>query len=250
MFWELEGWLLDQMHMMDCGMIVLDLLENRDHRHCQKAVNRLYKGRHFQKLNQKMHMAKFRAATFENDRRSIKPPHTADKEILPIVIDLLRFTLAREYRMRTGNDFADVFGLKALTGAAAFPKPVLYQEESAAGLERVFEQRQFASDEWLGLQLPEGVAIKAIDVRLGSVAAREACALEVSADGESWQAVPKVARSEGRLLAQTVPAGNWNRVRVRNISGKTVDVKLNLFRVDVTGPVNPFDALLEALVDK
>ena len=250
MFWELEGWLLDQMHMMDCGMIVLDLLENRDHRHCQKAVNRLYKGRHFQRLNQKMHMAKFRAATFENDRHSIKPPHTSDKEILPIVVDLLRFTLAREYRTRTGEDFADVFGLKALTGAAAFPKPTFYQEESSVGIERVFEQRKFASGEWLGLQLPNGVVLKTIDVRLGNVTAREACVLEVSSDGEAWQAVPKVARSEGRLLAQTVPSGNWSRVRVRNASGKTVDVKLNLFRVEVTGPIDPFDALLEALVEK
>lgn len=248
MFWEMEGWLLDEMHQMDAAMIVLDLLENRDHRHCEKAINRLYKGRHFMKLSQQLHMAKFRMFTFENDRAHVKPPHTSNKELLPIVIDLLKFSLAREYRMHTGKDFSDAYGLKALSHAAAYPNLVVFTEEGATGLERVFEQRTFAADEWIGLQIPEAVTLRSIDIRLGTLAAQKACVLEISTDGSTWQAAPCSPYEDGRFAVDSVPEdAKWKFVRVRNASNETVPVKLDIFRLKVDGPIDPAEALIDAL---
>lgn len=250
MLWELEGWLLDTLHMMDSGFIVLDLMEHRDRRHCQNAVNRLYKGRYFKRLNQKIHMEKFRNATFENDRGSVKPPHTADKELLPLVVDLLHFALAREYRMRTGRDFSEAYGLKASSHAKEFPKLVVFTDGQTTGIERVFEQHTFAAGEWISLQIPDSATISNIDIRLGYDATVRACTVEVSKDGELWSTVSDLKKSNSKMIA-TIPSDEeWRYVRLRNNSPVPVPVKLNLFRIDVKGTIDPIDALIEALIVK
>lgn len=250
MFWELEGWLLDTLHMMDAGLIVLDLMEHRDRRHCQNAVNRLHKGRHFQRLNQRMHMEKFRLATFENDRRSIKPPHTADKELLPLMVDLLRFALAREYRIRTGRDFSQAYGLKATSGAKEFDKLVVFTDGQTTGIERIFEQHTLAAGEWIALQLPDMATISEVDVRLGYELAARSCSLEVSNDGENWQELKQAKCVDSKLIATIPESEEWRHIRLRNTSPVPVAMKLNLFRIDVFGTINPIDALIEALIIK
>lgn len=250
MFWEVEGWLLDEMHQMDAGMIVLDLLENRDHIHCQKAVNRLYKGSYFQRLTQRQHMHKFAMSTFPNDRRNVKPPHTSDKELLPIVVDLLRFTLAREYRNRTGRDFSEAFGLKAVSGAKAFPIVTHYIQDGVTGIERVFEQRKLEADEWISLQVPDNVDIKKFEVRLGNESAQRACVLEGSVDGVEWVELKAESR-QWEHISSVLPKDSPIRyVRVRNATDDAIDMKLMMFRLEVDGPIRPDEALLEALVEK
>lgn len=250
MFWELEGWLLDTMHTMDEAIIILNLMEHRDRRHIETAVNRLYKGRHFQRVNQKMHIAKFQAATFENDKNSCKPPHTANKEILPLVVDLLKFALAREYHERTGLDFAEVYGLKATTNAAEFKRLVTYIGETETGIERIFEQHSLASGEWIALQIPDTAEIASFEFRLGYQQAARGCDVEVSLDGESWERVEGVVPDGVRLAGAFAQAFPYRHIRVRNASPIALDVKLAMFKVGVSGTIDPIDALLEALIDK
>lgn len=251
MFWELEGWLRDELHTVACGQLAVDMLESREPRQKQQAVRRLYAERCLQRADWQAHMEKFRAATFENDRRSIKPPRASDKEILPTVAVLMRVALEREYRSRTGCDFADAFGLKAFSRAAALPKLVPFTETDAAGLERVFEPRSLAPGEWFGLKLPDTVGLTSVDVRLGSESAQKSCRLEVSKDWETWQEASWAVRSGGRFFAATVPADlRWSYVRVRNVSEAAVEIRLNLFRLGVKGAIDPVDALLEKLVER
>lgn len=250
MLWELEGWILDEMHLVDAGMIVLDLLENRDHVHCRKAVDRLSKGRYFRKLSQKTHMKKFQQATFENDRKSVKPPRASESVLSPLVADLMKFTLAREYRLRTGKDFSEAFGLKSISGAKAFPHLSYFIEEGVTGLERVFEQRRLEPDEFVGIQIPETVTVKSFDVRLSLVSAQQACTLEGSVDGQTWTEFPNIYREGERLCVVMKTKSPVHYLRVRNVSGQPIDMKLTMFRIEVNGSILPADALIDALVEK
>lgn len=251
MFWELEGWLLDTMHIMDAGIITLHLMEHRDEHHVNAVVNRLYKGHYFRRINAKQHIAKFQAATFENDRASVKPPHSANKEILPLIGDLLEFALAREYHERTGRDFSEAFGLRAHSGAKEFPKLVVYSNEEEVGIERIFEPRKLESGEWIGFQIPDGAELMTFEINLGFEEAARTCDIEVSKDGENWEYVEGVDHMNGsKLMGGFAHGFPYHFIRVKNNSSASVRVKLHTFKLKVDGTINEIEALLDALVTK
>lgn len=114
-----------------------------------------------------------------------------------------------------------------LPGFAALPVRV---SGDVTSISPAFEVRDFPHEKMLGLLFPESVEMKRIEVDLKIENPAEQLVLEGNADANTntWQALN--AKVEGSLLVAE-PKRPYRAVRIRNVSGKTLQVTWSKFGV-------------------
>jgi hyaluronoglucosaminidase len=107
-----------------------------------------------------------------------------------------------------------------------------------------FEVQAFQPGKMLGLLFPESAGIKRVEVDLKVENPLQQLVLEGNTDGNSWQ--PLEAKAEGTLLVAE-PNRSHRAVRVRNTSGKALQVTLAKFAVTTAQAeaANPSAALTD-----
>lgn len=237
--WEIEGWLDDEMHLMEQGAWAIkggDLA----------TLDRI---RAAAADDARRHCEKFAAATFGADRRNVKSPKASPRELRPLVERLVKAELGRRYRERFGRDFDETVGFAAFSTAKSLEGLQVSRDGRFAGLVRVMEQREVAPGETFGLSVPESWPTDYFHARLGTGDAVEAGAIEISKDGKSWQKLATSNNAEkGEFQTPLDPGAGWRFARYRNTSSRPVRVRIDLFKFDVHGSPSPVDAMLGALL--
>ena len=99
-------------------------------------------------------------------------------------------------------------------------------------LRKILEQVAIAPDEYVGLELPDGVFASYIHVKLDNPKASESGIIEVSCDGKSWK--KQNMRKNGQEMQNDLNVNDKIRFfRYRNTSGAPIVVRFNQFKFDV-----------------
>ena len=111
--WEIEGWLNDEIHLMEQAIVALDLLNEPTMRARGKINGKVSLSypemlcliRAKAEEDSKAHREKFAAATFKEDRSNVKDPKASSRELRPTVEKIVTAALKRLYREEFGKDF-------------------------------------------------------------------------------------------------------------------------------------------------
>ncbi len=248
--WEIEGWLDDEMHLIEQGTVALDLLKSAAQPETRTPNLELLKRiRAAQVRDAAAHRAKFAAATFAADRNHVRSPKASPTVLRPLVERMLNVALGRIYKERFGRDFDTQEGFAAFSTAKALKNLRVAREGRAAGIVRVMEPHDIAPGETFGLSVPAQWRTRYFHADLASPEAAAAGVIELSKDGASWQKLDVGASAgSGEMQARLRPADGWRFVRYRNASGKSVAVKIGLFKFDVKGTDTTIDRLLDEIM--
>ena len=245
--WEIEGWLGDEACLMEQGEIAVELLRAASYDSASAGLAAMRDARRRAAESAKRHREKFAADTFEDDRRFVSSPKASSRELRPLVEKLAIAALKRLYRMKTGRDFDSAESMKAFSTAKSLGSLAAVRDGKVAGLSRVLEPCVVAPGETFGIALPKGWTTDYFHARLGSAAAVEAGVIEVSKDGASWTKL-NTGNKGDEMQLRLNPADGWRQARYRNASASQVEVRIGLFKFDVSsGGQGPIDALLEEL---
>ena len=87
LWWELEGWIVDLECLAKCALRLEELAKAKGEMEKRYLEGEIRKLSVVQADNAERHVAKFQAATFENDAKLVKPPKSATFAIRPRVED-------------------------------------------------------------------------------------------------------------------------------------------------------------------
>jgi len=242
--WELEGWLEAERCLMAQGLLALDLAQaDEDSR--RTIVTSILDTRAKADAAAERHVAKFRAATFPNDKGHVKRPAVSTTVLEPMVEKLLEGPLRAMYAARhPGAAFDAADGFSGFSTAKAIVKPqVSLTFEKYAGYERILEPREVRSGETFGLSVPASWKTDYFHAKLENAEAPACGVIEVSKDGTRWTRL-NTRNHGGEMELPLDPADGWRHARYRNTSGRTIWVKINQFKFDVKGVERLIDRLL------
>ena len=243
LLWELQGWIENEMYLMQEGRYTLLLLQGEK---ASKAnpVARLRKIREKMAESTKAHQEKFRQATFANDRGWINPPIASSRVLTPMVEEIMTGVLKARFEKRTGAKFDSAQGFAAFSTAESLPKLTVSRNGKYAGLDRGLELKEIKPGEMFGIKVPKDWKTNYFHAKLENQEAATAGVIEVSKDGSTWEKL-NTRNHDGQMETQFNANAGWRQARYRNASDKTVTVKLTQFKFDVEGEDSPIDALLK-----
>jgi len=243
--WELEGWLEVERCQMTEGLFALDLLEAKDKATQCKLVKGIIGFRAKSDAAAEKHMAKFREATFPNDKGNVKKPEASTTILKPLIEKLLEGTLCKMYAEKhKGASFDAADGFAGFSSAKAIQNPqVALTQNKYAGYERIMEQREIRPGEAFGISVPASWKTDYFHAKLENADAPKCGVIEVSKDGRRWTKLD-TRNHGGEMETRLNPKDGWRYARYRNTSGKTTWVKVQQFKFDVTGVESAIDRLL------
>lgn len=241
--WEAEGWLEDERLLMEMAFKALELL-NANGKREDRVVNELNRLVAERLAAGEVHMEKFRAATFPEDRNLVIGPEASGGVIGPLVERMIISRLAARIERKTGRSCDRLSTLRAESTAKAFSHPVVERKGKEAGLKPMLETCVFAPGEGFEICLPLGAIASYFHARFEDREALTAGVVEISTDGREWTAVKADA---GGLNAQCdlAMAKKYSHARFRNLSDHPVRVKAKLFKFDVTGSSSILEQFLK-----
>lgn len=245
--WEIEGWIENEKYLMAQGLAALKLLDVKSVEKAMPLLSRLCGLREADKASAVRHCEKFKAATFEADRRNVKRPVASARVLRPLVDSMLSTALGRLYRMKYSREASGGETVRAFSTAKSLGAPTASCDGKYATLARVMEPLEIASGEAFGISVPQTWTTEYFHARLGFAEAVKRGAIEVSRDGETWYLLNTLNRGtemQGRLDI----ADGWRHARYRNVSDKPVTVKIELFKFDVADADDPIDVILDELL--
>ena len=247
--WEIEGWVDDEMHLMEQAEVALDMLSRTARpKDPVTDVNLIRRIRAAAAKDSGAHREKFASATFEADRCNVRGPWSSPAVLRPLVGKMVLAALSRRYREMFGREFDAQDGFAAFSTAKALEGLRVSREGRAAGIVRVMEPHDVAPGETFGLSIPRYWRSNRFHAELASGEAVEAGVIEVSKDGRSWQKLATQTKAgAGQMLARLNANDGWRFVRYRNASDRPVSLKIDLFKFDVEGADSPVDCLLDEL---
>jgi len=246
--WEIEGWLDQESAQMGTGLMTLELMRATDAAAQRKIAQKILKTRQRADESAERHVAKFRDATFPNDKGNVKKPEASTTVLKPLVEKMLEGTLRKIYAARhNGAAFAAADGFAAFSTAKAIKNPqVSLTQNKYAGYERIMEQRDIRPGEAFGLSVPASWKTDYFHAKLENADAPKCGVIEVSKDGKNWSKLDTRNRG-GEMETKLNEADGWRFARYRNTSKKTTWVKIGQFKFDVKGVENAIDGLLKAV---
>ena len=243
--WEIEGWLDQESAQMGTGLMTLELMNAKDAKAQRTVAQKILRTRQRADASAEKHVAKFREATFPNDKGNVKKPEASTTVLKPLVEKMLEGTLRKMYAKKHGGvSFAATDGFKAFSKAAAIRNPqVALTQNKYAGYERIMEQREIKPDESFGLAVPASWKTDYFHAKLENADAAKCGVIELSKDGKTWTKL--ATRNHGGEMQERLnPKDGWRFARYRNTSGKATWVKVAQFKFDVKGVENAIDGLL------
>ena len=104
--WEIEGWLDDEMHLIEQAAVALDIIKPSIRLEAKKSDFKLLKRiRRVAVVDAAAHCEKFAAATFEADRSNVRSPKASPAVLRPLVDKMLSISLERCYKEKFGKAF-------------------------------------------------------------------------------------------------------------------------------------------------
>ena len=247
--WEIEGWLDDEMHLIEQAAVAIDLLKpTAQPEALEPDLDLLRRIRAADAKDAAAHCEKFAAATFEADRRHVCRPKASPTVLRPLVEKMLAVALGRVYKEKFGKDFDAQEGFAAFSTSKALARLRVSREGRFAGIVRVMEPHDVAPGETFGLSVPQYWCTDYFHAELATPEAATAGVIEVSKDGKSWQRLGTHTKAgTGQMQTRLKPEDGWRFARYRNASDRPVSLKIDLFKFDVQGADSPADFLLEEL---
>jgi hyaluronoglucosaminidase len=251
--WEIEGWLDDEMHLMEQAAYALVLLNPsvspNHNRNLEADLEQLRSIRAKAVEDAAAHREKFAAATFKDDRRNVRSPKASPTVLRPLVEKMLTRALSVCYQKKFGKEFNATDGFAAFSTAKALDGLRVSREGNVAGIVRVMEPHEVAPGETFGLSIPSYWKSNYFHAELATPEAVSAGVIELSKDGSSWQKLgTRTKAGTGQMHTRLNPADSWRFARYRNASDKTVSLKIDLFKFDVQGADSPADFLLDEVL--
>jgi len=246
--WEIEGWVDDEMHLIEQAAVALDLLKPAQPKDRESDLGLLKRIREAVVKDAAAHCEKFSAATFEADRRYVRSPKASPTVIRPLVEKMLSVALAACYKEKLGKEFNATDGFAAFSAAKALEGLRVSREGNVAGIVRVMEPHEVAPGETFGLSIPAYWRSNYFHAELAEPAAVAAGVIELSKDGKEWKKLnTRTKEGTGQMHSRLKPEDGWRFARYRNASDKPVSLKIDLFKFDVEGADSPVDFLLEEI---
>ena len=247
--WEIEGWLDDEMHLIEQAAVALDLLKPASEPKDREAdLGLLKRIREAAKKDAAAHCGKFSAATFEEDRRHVRRPKASPTVLRPLADKMVAVALGRIYKEKFGKPFDAQEGFAAFSAAKALEGLRVSREGRVAGIVRVMEPRDVAPGETFGLSVPRYWRTDCFHAELATPEAAAAGVIELSKDGKEWQKLgTRTKEGTGQMHSPLKPEDGWRFARYRNASEKPVSLKIDLFKFDVQGADSPTDFLLDEI---
>ena len=247
--WEIDGWVDDEMHLIEQAAVALDLLKPAAQpKDRESDLGLLKRIREAVKKDAAAHCEKFSAATFEADRRNVRRPKASPTVLRPLVDKMLAVALVRLYKEKLGKDFDAQDGFAAFSTAKELEGLRVSREGRVAGIVRVMEPHDVAPGETFGLSVPRYWRTDYFHAELAEPAAVAAGVIELSKDGKEWKKLgTRTKAGTGQMHSRLKVDDGWRFARYRNASDKPVSLKIDLFKFDVQGADSPTDFLLEEI---
>lgn len=184
--------------------------------------------------------------TFPSDKQWATGCKVATLVLTPLVEEFFQAEWQKAYTLLGGKPSADNAIYQAFTTADGLKNLQAEREGKFVSLRRILEIVKLGPKQHIGLALPEEVVANYIHVKLDNPQAADACEIQVSTDGKSWQ--PFNARKGNGELQNDVSLNDKIRFfRLVNESPKTVEFRINQFKFDV--PADAQDNSLAAATD-
>ncbi len=186
------------------------------------------------------------AETFPSDQQWATGIKVSTLVLTPLVEELFQAEWEKAYALMGGKPGTSNAVYKAFATADGLKDLQAEREGKFVSLRRILEVVKLAPKQHIGLALPEGVFATYIHVKLDNPQAADACGIEVSTDGKSWQ--PFNAKKGNGELHNDVSLNDKVRFfRLVNTSAKTVEFRINQFKFDV--PADAQDNSIAAATD-
>ena len=246
--WEIEGWVDDQMHVIEQAAAALDLLKpSQTPKDRDSDLDLLMRIRDAAAKDAAAHCKKFSDATFEADRPNVRRPKASQTVLRPLMDKLLAAALGRIYKEKFGKPFDAQEGFAAFSTAKALEGLRVSREGRVAGIVRVMEPHEVAPGETFGLSIPPYWKSTYFHAELATPEAAASGVIEVSKDGTAWQKLRTRSDAAGQMHTRLNPEDGWRFARYRNASEKPISLKIDLFKFDVQGADSPADFMLKAI---
>ena len=245
--WEIEGWLYAQKYQAAEGLLTLKLLK-AEGTSLAKIAREIAEVRRKAEEAAESHRAKFAGATFANDKGWVKKPAVATRALQPVIDVMLEGRLAAAYLAKYGSKFDPAVGFKGYSSVKGFPQIVVNRDGKFAGFVRIMEFHEIGPGESFTLQVPEKWQTEYFHAKLGGEEPVLSGVIEVSKDGKVWEKLQTHNHGENMERPLDVKAG-WRHARYRNVSEKSVRVKINQFKFDVRAVASPIDLLIESIAE-
>ena len=227
LLWEIEGWLDVQDYQAAIAELAFTLKGAKTEDEKKSIVREIVKLRELQTAAGEKAREKFRAATFERDRRKVGVPATATTVLEPMIRKAIFDTL------QLPNDDPSAF-----SSVASVKDPTPTRDSKSIFFPRVQEQTTVNPGEAFGLRAPRAVGTSYIYAIFDSPAASAHGQIELSKDfGKTWQKI-KTDNRGSEMKAALNPKNGWNAARYVNSSSEPVVLKISMFRFDVVSDAN------------
>lgn len=107
LWWEIEGWVVDQEVVAKSALKMLDFMNAAGDMDRTRIIMDLRQLKCVRQENDARHLEKFRKATFPDDAARVEVPRASMRELAPFVECLYSSTLGSAYREKTGEDFIE-----------------------------------------------------------------------------------------------------------------------------------------------
>ncbi len=153
--------------------------------------------------------------------------------VMPFIENVFKKEWEQTYKQLGGSAVASTSAgsYKVYTNVPALKNAQAVREENIVKIE-VREQITLSANQYLGIELPDGIYGNYIHLKLNNPQASKAGVIEISRDGSSWERFN--AKVSGEELKNPLDVNKKIRFfRYRNTSGKSLDIRLNTFKFDV-----------------
>ncbi|WP_430811746.1 MULTISPECIES: beta-N-acetylglucosaminidase domain-containing protein [unclassified Carboxylicivirga] len=163
---------------------------------------------------------------------------TAATVVTPFVKTLLNHEAAAFYtavsgKERSANDAAADY-YRVFTNVDALQAAQVTREGKYVRINPMLEVIGLQPGKYVGITLPEGIFANYVHLRLGNDQVAAQGVVEVSGDGQSWKAI-KTTNKEDNMQARLSVKDQVRYARLRNTSDSKLEIKIDLFKLDVPG---------------
>lgn len=184
--------------------------------------------------------------TFPSDKQWATGCKVGTLVLTPFVEELFQAEWQKAYELLGGKPAADNAVYQAFATADGLKDLQAEREGKFVSLRRILEIIKLGPKQHIGLALPEEMYANYIHVKLDNPQAAEACDIEVSTDGKSWQPF-KAKKGNGELQNDVNVKDKVRFFRLVNNSSKGVEFRINQFKFDV--PADAQDNSIAAVTD-
>lgn len=184
--------------------------------------------------------------TFASDKKWAKGCKVATLVLTPCVETLFSAEWAKAYTLLGGKSATANTAYQAFSNVPELKHIEAERDGKFVSLRRILEVVKLAPKKHIGLALPAGIHANYIHIKLDNAKAAEACTVEVSPDGKTWESF-STRKGNGELQNPVNLNEKIRYFRMSNHSSQTIEFRIEKFKFDI--PANAKGNSLAASAD-